>query len=151
MKRIINKSMKHINSNDDRDRIYSILASVVMYHVKPLVDEKWNTFPSKKIDISEELKLTHEQKNPDVYKHISKEDLQRIMNKIKYDIIKKYPNLDDYCTQCGKKHDDNTVVKSIDLMDGFNTRYFCSLKCLGHTELNQLNKNKRLIKCIQYD
>lgn len=99
IKSLINKIKKYLNDQDlTKGEFYFFLASFMMYFMKPLVDEEWNTFPykikNKIISVENGLFLTDEEKN-DNFKFVDKKVLFNILLKTKEYLLLQYPNLYD--------------------------------------------------------
>ena len=137
-KTLVTNIAKNITPICDINELYMIIASVVIYFIDPLVNESWNTFPSRfKDNISESIYLTDEEKNP--HHKLSKKEKDMIFNLLidtKNKLRELYPNI----TKLSKYGDkDKDKVKD-------------KYKELSNNEMNKLVKLKldELEKIVKY-
>lgn len=78
-KTLVTNIAKNITPICDINELYMTIASVVIYFIDPLVNESWNTFPSRfKDNISESIYLTDDEKNP--HHKLNKKEKDMIFN-----------------------------------------------------------------------
>lgn len=159
-KTLVTNIAKNITLICNINELYMTIASVIIYFIDPLVNESWNTFPSRfKDNISESIYLTDEEKNP--HHKLSKKDKDMIFNLLidtKNKLQELYPNISNM-TKLSKykelsNNEMNKLVKSkldelekivkyckicknkIDIKNHYksiyndNSVFFCSFKCM---------------------
>ena len=131
-KTLVTNIAKNITPICDINELYMTIASVVIYFIDPLVNESWNTFPSRfKDNISESIYLTDEEKNP--HHKLSKKEKDMIFNLLidtKNKLRELYPNIFNIS----------------------NTTKSSKYKELSNNEMNKLVKSKldELEKIVKY-
>lgn len=140
---IIEESIEYLqNICLPKQEFYFVLASLLVYLNQPLSDEPWNVFKkkiiNKEISIENALFMSHEEKNPGVFKYGKKTELVRSIDmmilRIKRDLEKKFPNL--------YKKNKSDVVCIPDVIKSYDEPTFFSKKYIENQIRNSDYTNK---------